>query len=100
MSVLRRAIETAEEVICVSALAAILGADAEKAEPEVDDIVDAVQEYHDQTRDVPTDTWTVRIMYSDRVLSWLTGRIITLAREQGAYDRIDSARQADEPGTG
>lgn len=99
MSILRRAIETAEEVVCVSALAAILGADAEEAEPEVGDVVDAVQKYRDQTGHIPANSWVARLMYSKRVLGWLSGRIITVAREQGAYDHIDTARQADEPGT-
>ena len=85
MSFISRAVEIAEEVVCVSALAAVLGADVEEAEPRVEDVIDAVQDYHDQTRDNSTETW-------------LGGRIISVARDQGAFDHVRNVRQADESG--
>lgn len=98
MCFLSRAVEIAEEVVCVSVLAAVLGADVEQAEPRVEDVVDAVQDYHDQTRDSSTETWIARLLYSDRILRWLGGRIISVAREQGAFDHVRTVRQADESG--
>jgi len=97
MSCLKRAVEAAEEVMCVSAVAAILGADVEEAEPQVEDVVEAVQDYHSQSHNASTGSWLLRLMYSDRILRWLVRRTISAAREQGAFDHLDRVRQSDEP---
>lgn len=86
MSWLSRAAETGQELVCVTALAAVLGTDPDASGPNEDDVMDAVREFRTSTYGDVRGPWVVRTMYSDRVLAWLTRKVIEGAREQGAFE--------------
>ncbi len=98
MGCLKRVVETAEEIVCVSVLSVVIGGDEEQAAPEVDDVVEAVQDYRGQSYGVTNHSWIMNLMYSDRILRWLSRRVIDVASKQGAFTDEREVRQVHEPG--
>lgn len=86
MSCLSRAVETGQELVCVTALAAVLGADTGENEPDVDRVIAAVRDFGMSSYGDVRGPWVVRTMYSDRVLAWLTTKVLEGAREQGVFE--------------
>lgn len=99
MGCLKDAVVAAEEVVCVVALAAVLGTEGEAGEPQVNDVVEAVQDYHGLSHATDTRSWIMDRLYSDKTLRWLAGRVISVASEQGAFDIGQEERQVHEPGS-
>ncbi len=92
MNWLGRAVEAAQELLCVTALATVLGSDPEEGEPSRDAVMTAVRDFRREQYGDTHAAWTVRTMYSDRMLAWVTSKALQAAREQGVFDAASEAR--------
>ncbi len=96
MSCLSRAVEIGQELLCVTALAAVLGSDPGEGDPSADGVTDAVRDFRRLNYGDQSAPWVVRTMYSDRVLTWLTSKVLHAARDQGAFEDREEGGMPDE----